>query len=54
MANETRRSFLKKAGTALTAGAVFDLNPSAFGANKKIMLTLIGGNNQGRGVAFQP
>ena len=45
---ESRRRFLKTAGTALAAGSVLNLNASAFGANEKIVLALIGGNNQGR------
>ena len=52
MQYENRRSFLRKTGAALAAGSFLNLNPSAFGANEKIVLALIGGNNQGRGVAL--
>ncbi len=48
MKNQNRRTFLKTTGTALAAGSFLGLNPSAFGANEKIVLALIGGNNQGR------
>lgn len=48
MKAQNRRSFLKTTGTVLAAGSYFGLNPSAFGANEKIVLALIGGNNQGR------
>jgi predicted dehydrogenase len=43
-----RRDFLK-AGAA--AGSFLNLNPLARGANEKVTLALIGGRNQGRGVA---
>jgi predicted dehydrogenase len=52
MQNENRRSFLKKAGAAVAAGSFLNLNSSAMGANEKIALALIGGRNQGRGVAL--
>src|SRR5512135_1923916 len=52
MQNENRRNFLKQTGTALAAGAFLNLNLSALGANEKIVLALVGGNNQGRGVAL--
>lgn len=52
MDNENRRSFLKKA-TVLAAGSVINWNPLAKGANDKIVLALIGGRNQGRGVALR-
>ena len=52
MQNDSRRCFLKNAGAALAAGSFLNLNASAFGANEKIVLALIGGNNQGRGVAL--
>jgi predicted dehydrogenase len=52
MKNENRRTFLKKTGTALAAGSFLNLNPSALGANEKIVLALVGGNNQGRGDAL--
>lgn len=45
---ENRRSFIKKTGTALAAGSLFNFNLSAAGANEKIVLALIGGNNMGR------
>ncbi len=45
---KNRRTFLKQAGTALAAGTFLNLNPAAFGANEKIVLALIGGNNKGR------
>jgi predicted dehydrogenase len=49
---ETRRSFSKKAGVAaLSTGSFLNLNPLVKGANEKIVLALIGGRNQGRGVA---
>ena len=50
---ENRRSFVKKAGmaSAFAAGSSFLWNPRAKGANEKIVLALIGGRNQGRGVA---
>jgi predicted dehydrogenase len=48
MQNENRRSFLKKAGTALAAASYFNLNPSILGANEKVVLALIGGRSRGR------
>ena len=50
---ENRRSFVRKAGmaSAIAAGSPFLWNPRAKGANEKIVLALIGGHNQGRGVA---
>jgi predicted dehydrogenase len=48
MPKQNRRSFLKKTGTALAAGSFLNLNPLALGANEKIVLALIGGNNRGR------
>ncbi|MGA2772812.1 MAG: Gfo/Idh/MocA family oxidoreductase [Bryobacteraceae bacterium] len=51
---EDRRSFLKNsAGTALAASAMLNLQRSAMGANERINLALIGGRNQGRGVALR-
>ena len=49
MAEETRRSFVKKMGaaSALAAGAFLNWNPRAMGANEKVVLGLIGGRNQG-------
>jgi hypothetical protein len=49
---QNRRTFLKTTGTVLAAGGGVGLSPSALGANDKIVLALIGGNNQGRGVAL--
>jgi predicted dehydrogenase len=49
-----RRQFLKNgAGAALAAGGFVNWNPSALGANEKVTLALIGGRNQGRGVALR-
>src|ERR1039458_3098568 len=50
MRDETRRSFIKKAGTAsaLAMGGFLNWNPRAMGANEKVVLGLIGGHNQGR------
>jgi predicted dehydrogenase len=54
MENETRRSFAKNAGAAaIAAGGFLNLNPRAKGANEKVTLALIGGRNQGRGVALR-
>src|SRR6266566_5330299 len=50
--SQTRRTFLKQTGAALAAGGLLNLNPRAFGANEKIILGLIGGNNQGRNDAL--
>lgn len=47
---DTRRSFTR---SALAAGTILNLNPSALGANEKINVALIGGRNQGRGVALR-
>ena len=54
MTRENRRSFMKKAGlaSAVAAAEFTNLNPWAKGANEKIVLGLIGGRNQGRGVAL--
>ncbi len=52
MKTQNRRTFLKTTGTVLAAGGFVGLSPSALGANDKIVLALIGGNNQGRGVAL--
>ena len=52
MQAQNRRTFLKTTSTALAAGSFVGLNPSALGANERIVLALIGGNNQGRGVAL--
>ena len=52
MPHESRRSFLTKAGAAVAAGSFLNLNASAYGANERITLALIGGQNQGRGVAL--
>lgn len=47
---ENRRNFIKAAGVG-AAGTFLNLNPRAKGANERIALGFIGGNNQGRGVA---
>ncbi|MCX6903115.1 MAG: Gfo/Idh/MocA family oxidoreductase [Verrucomicrobia bacterium] len=52
MKTENRRSFLKKTGSALAAGTLLNFNLSALGPNEKIVLALIGGNNQGCGDAL--
>ncbi|HRZ57944.1 MAG TPA: Gfo/Idh/MocA family oxidoreductase [Candidatus Paceibacterota bacterium] len=52
MKAQNRRTFLKTTGKVLAAGGVVGLSPSALGANGRIVLALIGGNNQGRGVAL--
>jgi hypothetical protein len=50
--SESRRIFAKTAG--LTSALTFlNLNPLARGANEKVALALIGGHNQGRGVALR-
>lgn len=48
---ESRRVFTVKA--ALTAGGLLNLNSRAAGANEKVSFALIGGRNQGRGVALR-
>ena len=53
MESETRRTFSKTGLAALAAGPFLNLNPRAIGANDKIVLALIGGRNQGRGVALR-
>ncbi|HVX66581.1 MAG TPA: Gfo/Idh/MocA family oxidoreductase [Bryobacteraceae bacterium] len=45
-----RRTFVKNAGI-LAAGSLAGWNPRAKGANERVVLALIGGRNQGRGVA---
>jgi predicted dehydrogenase len=52
MDSNHRRSFLKT-GTALAAGAFLNANQRILGANEKVTLALIGGRNQGRGVALR-
>lgn len=47
---QSRRRFARSAGAAATAGFL-NLNPSAWGANERVTLALIGGRNQGRHVA---
>jgi len=49
---QTRRSFGVKTGT-LVAGGFLNLNPRAQGASDRVVLALIGGRNQGRGVALR-
>lgn len=55
MGSETRRSFIKKIGvaSALGSGGILNWNPRAIGANEKVVLALIGGQNQGRGDALR-
>ena len=43
---------MKRTGATLAASTVFPLHLSALGANDKIVLALIGGNNQGRADAL--
>ena len=45
-----RRSFI---GSALAAGALMNWNEKAMGAGERVTLALIGGRNQGRGVALR-
>jgi hypothetical protein len=49
--NESRRSFVSGSGVALAAASFLNLNPLAKGANERIIFALVGGHNQGRGVA---
>lgn len=49
METENRRSFVKKTGAL---AGFLNLNPSASGANEKVVLALIGGRNQGRNDAL--
>jgi predicted dehydrogenase len=51
MQEENRRSFVKKIGTASALAGFINWNPRAQGANDRVVLALIGGRNQGRGVA---
>lgn len=55
MLNESRRAFVKQVGaaSALVAGGFLNWNPRAIGANERVVLGLIGGRNQGRGVALR-
>ncbi len=54
MQRENRRSFMKKAGLASAAAAAgfVNWNPSAVGANERVVLGLIGCRNQGRNDAL--
>ena len=54
MQSENRRSFMKKAGLASAAAAAecINWNPSARGANEKVVLGLIGCRSQGKNVAL--
>jgi hypothetical protein len=54
MKNENRRAFVKKMGlaSAVAAAELINLNPSAQGANEKVVLELIGCRNQGRNDAL--
>ncbi len=52
MKPENRRTFVKQTGAAsLLAGSLVNLNPSAIGANDRVTLAFIGGQNRGRGLA---
>ena len=53
MEKQNRRTFVKTAGmaSAVAAGSLFQWNARAKGANERVVLALIGGHNQGRGVA---
>jgi hypothetical protein len=55
MEKESRRTFMKKLGvaSALGTGGFVNWNPRAMGANEKVVLALIGGQNQGRGDALR-
>jgi predicted dehydrogenase len=48
---ENRRSFVMKTGMSALAAGSLNLNPLAKGANEGVTLALIGGRNQGKGVA---
>jgi predicted dehydrogenase len=51
---QNRRQFLKSgAGSALATAGFVNWNPAALGANDRVNLALIGGRNQGRGVALR-
>ena len=50
---ENRRSFVVKAGMAALAAGPLNLNPLAKGENEIVNLALIGGRNQGKGVALR-
>src|SRR5215471_17137737 len=50
---QDRRTFLKAGGSAIAAAGALSLNPRAIGANETVTLALIGGRNQGRGVALR-
>jgi predicted dehydrogenase len=50
---QDRRTFLTSAGAAVAAGSFINWNPAALGANEKVTLALVGGRNQGRGVALR-
>jgi predicted dehydrogenase len=52
MQKENRRTFIKKASLASVAAGFINWNPSARGANEKVVLGLIGGRNRGRSVAL--
>ena len=50
---QNRRAFLGNGvRSTLAAGTFINLNPRAMGANERVNLALIGGRNQGRGVAL--
>jgi predicted dehydrogenase len=46
-----RREFLKTAAGSAAAAGFINWNPAAKGANERVIAALIGGRNQGRGVA---
>jgi predicted dehydrogenase len=51
---QSRRTFLAcGVKTAMVGGAFINMNPRAMGANERVNLALIGGRNQGRGVALR-
>ena len=50
---QDRRSFLRSGGSAIAAASALNLNSLAVGANESVTLALIGGRNQGRGVALR-
>jgi len=49
-----RRAFIAcGVKNAMVGGAFINMNPRAMGANERVNLALIGGRNQGRGVALR-
>ena len=54
MASDTpRRDFLRTLAVSAAASPFLNLNPRALGANERVNVALIGGRNQGRGVALR-